>query len=246
MSSVYESAVRSKRAYEDPETTGEDMGEFISSSEDTQLYIKKDGDTIYVTFRGTSSIKDALVDLNISRYRIRENIKVHEGFFNQFKSVEIQITKRLVKDDDNVKRIIFAGHSLGGALAQIAAAYYGDVFDFAHVACHTFGSPRVGNSHFVEWFEKNVDENVRVANRKDPVPMIPTFHYWKHTSNKCIMMYDDGTIDTKPTDVPWYQRLYRLAASSKLSEHDCDLYVKRLSDATSIDVRNCTSAALPE
>lgn len=56
MSSVYESAVRSKRAYEDPETTGEDMGEFISSSEDTQLYIKKDGDTIYVTFRDRKSV----------------------------------------------------------------------------------------------------------------------------------------------------------------------------------------------
>ena len=226
---VYESAFRSNLAYLEPNDVKKCIphAEFISSPEDAQVYFWKIDDTIYITFRGTSSLKDATVDLNISRYRIRDRIKVHEGFYMQFKSVEIELTKRLVHTQ--AQKIVFAGHSLGGALAQIAAAYYGEIFDFAHVACHTFGSPRVGNKYFVEWFSKNVDENVRVMNRRDPVPMIPTFHYWVHTTNTCVVLYDDGHTEIKKDDVPWYQRIYRLVSSGKLHDHDCELYVKRLS-----------------
>lgn len=226
---LYESALRSKLAYAEPEEVRKlaPNAEYITSPEDTQVYIWRIDKTVYVTFRGTSSLKDAMVDLNISRYRIRDRIRVHEGFFMQFKSVEIQITKRLVHESD-AERIIFAGHSLGGALAQIAAAYYGEIFDYSHVACHSFGSPRVGNKYFVEWFSEHVDENIRVMNRNDPVPMIPTFHYWIHTTNKCLALYGDGEILIKEKDVPWYQRAYRLISSGKLGDHDCDLYVQRL------------------
>jgi pimeloyl-ACP methyl ester carboxylesterase len=231
MKSVYESALRSKYAYMEPDEIHKSIpdAEFISSEEeDTQVYFwRGDDNTVYITFRGTSSLKDAMIDLNLSRYRIKNKIKVHEGFYTQFKSVELELTKRLLKSDDATK-IVFAGHSLGGALAQIAAAYYGEIFDFSYVACHTFGSPRVGNSHFVEWFEKNVDENVRVVNKRDPIPMVPTLHYWKHTMNRQFVLCPDGTIREPQDDVPWYKRLYKLASGSKVHDHDCDLYLKNL------------------
>jgi predicted lipase len=225
---LYESAFRSKLAYLDPEEVKKCVpdAEFITSKDDAQVYFWKIDDTVYVTFRGTSSIKDATVDLNLSRIRIKDKIKVHEGFYTQFKSVEIEITKRLVREH-TAKRIVFAGHSLGGALAQIAAAYYGEIFDYSCVVCHTFGSPRVGNKYFVEWFSKHVDENVRVMNRNDPVPMMPTFHYWVHTTNTCLVLYEDGRKVSQPDDIPWYKRLYRLVSSGKLDDHDCDLYVRR-------------------
>lgn len=219
-STVIESAIRSKNAYED---TGD--GELISSDEDTQVWYKETEDTVYVTFRGTSSFKDILTDINLQTYRVKGNIRVHEGFYMQFKSVELDITKRLVKASG--KNIVFAGHSLGGALAQIAAAYYGEVFDFAKVVCHTFGSPRVGNRYFVEWFSKWVDENVRVENKLDPVPMIPQFPRWVHTVNTCYSM-DDSSMKVREQDIPWYKRFVRLF-SAKLSEHDSDLYIVRAS-----------------
>lgn len=220
--SVLESAIRSKRAYEDPTP---DKGEFISSDQDTQVYFKREGDTVFVTFRGTSSLKDVVTDLSITTYRIKDKIRVHEGFYMQFKSVEIEITKRLVHHLD-AKNIIFAGHSLGGALAQIAAAYYGEILDFSNVVCHSFGSPRVGNKYFVEWFTKHVDENIRVQNKRDPVPMIPQLPYWLHTTSKCYSLTDDAIRETM-TDVPWYKRFIKLF-KSKLSEHDSDLYIDRV------------------
>lgn len=222
MSQLFRSAIRAKRSYDAPDG---DLGEFIASDQDTQLYFQRDGDTVYVTFRGTSSFKDVLIDIDIRTIRIKDKIRVHEGFYNQFKSVEIEITKRLIKNLD-AKNIIFCGHSLGGALAQLAAAYYGEILDFSNVICHTFGSPRVGNKYFVEWFSKHVDENVRIENNRDPVPMIPQMAYWHHTTNKCFSLSKTDKKE-KDQDTPWYKRPFKLF-KAKLSEHDCDLYIVRL------------------
>ncbi len=222
MSDLIHSAIRSKKAYDDPD--GE-LGDFITSDQDTQLFFQRKGDTVYVTFRGTSSFKDVITDMNIRTIRIKDKIRVHEGFYNQFKSVEIEITKRLIKHID-AKNIIFTGHSLGGALAQLAAAYYGEILDFSNVICHTFGSPRVGNKYFVEWFSKHVDENIRVENNRDPVPMIPQFPYWHHTTNTCISVSDTQEKE-KTQDTPWFKRPFKLF-KSKLSEHDCELYITRV------------------
>ena len=227
MNSVYEAAVRSRLAYLDPDKLP--SYEFITSSDDTQVYVCKVGDTVHVTFRGTSSIQDVLKDLDIKRTRITGKIKVHKGFYTQFQSVQIKLTKSLIKLTENAKRIIFTGHSLGGALAQIAAAYYGDVFEDLFVTCYTFGSPRVGNSHFVEWFSKNVDEHVRVVNEFDPVPMIPTMFYWKHANDICIKLTSDNRIKYINNDTPWYKRIFKLF-NSDVKEHSCDEYVKRLED----------------
>ena len=41
-----------------------------------------------------------------------------------------------------------AGHSLGGALALLAAYDIKEKFKFQHLSVHTFGAPRVGNHAF--------------------------------------------------------------------------------------------------
>ena len=52
-----------------------------------------------------------------------------------------------------------AGHSLGGALAQLAAHDVQTEFKRAHprlwVSCYTMGSPRVGNRAFADTFQKS-------------------------------------------------------------------------------------------
>ena len=63
--------------------------------------------------------------------------------------------------------IYLAGHSLGGALAQIGSAVLGcDQI----AACYTFGSPRVGNKYFDLWVKP---PSYRVVNFADIVPQVP-------------------------------------------------------------------------
>ena len=88
--------------------------------------------TLFIIFRGTESIEDWQInmDLRIKNLPIDKNIRVHQGFYRQFMSIEKDVTrkmkeKRATHPFDN---IVFAGHSLGGAIATIATFYYYHLF----------------------------------------------------------------------------------------------------------------------
>lgn len=208
---------------------------YITSNDgkqDAQAYLwVTNGDTIYLTFRGTSSYMDMLTDADIKCHKLKDDIYVHEGFYLQFESVMQHITD-LLNHYVNASTLIVAGHSLGGALAQIAAAYYGEQFPNLYVKCFTFGCPRMGNIGFVRWFEKNVSKNVRVTNKNDPVPMIPQRKVWVHTMNTCIAIDIANKVRIKKRDTPWFVRILTTLVSidylSPIRDHACEQYISRL------------------
>lgn len=54
--------------------------------------------------------------------------------------------------------VALAGHSLGGALATLAAYDLAAELGLSHVQCITFGAPRVGNSVFVADYNLHVPD----------------------------------------------------------------------------------------
>ena len=86
------------------------------SDEDAQAYIWMDNTTIYLTFRGSSSLEDFLADANILSTQLFKgrSIFVHDGFLDQFKSIELQITTYLKNDPvaQTLSNILVSGHSL--------------------------------------------------------------------------------------------------------------------------------------
>ena len=54
--------------------------------------------------------------------------------------------------------VTIAGHSLGGALATLAAYDLATELALPHVHCITFGAPRVGNSVFVSDYDRHVPD----------------------------------------------------------------------------------------
>lgn len=76
-------------------------------------------------------------------------------------------------------RVIFTGHSLGGAVATIAFGVYriwcqSDESRSDNAVLVTFGAPRVGDVPFVEAFEAlNKNRFCHVVHRGDPVPELP-------------------------------------------------------------------------
>ena len=74
--------------------------------------------------------------------------------------------------------ILVTGHSLGGALANLAAADIREKFpEFRKpMKLFTFGAPRVGNQQFARMMNTYYPEgnNFRVVNKRDIVPHIPT------------------------------------------------------------------------
>jgi len=245
LNSVLFSAYRSKMAYVNPKILNKQKKAnvylenlswgpvFVTSPKhtnmDAQGYMWSKDDTVYITFRGTSSPKDAFADIDV-RTVIYNDVCIHKGFFDQFMSIEPQITDKLSKASEST--FVFAGHSLGGGLSQIAAPYYGKLFPAKKIVCHTFGAPRTGDIRFSRWFNTHVHEHVRVSNKNDPVPMIPIRPVWHHTFNTCLIIDDDCKTSITSKEDSWYWRViksfYNIDYDGLIKDHDCDIYIKRL------------------
>jgi len=91
-------------------------------------------------------------------------------------------------------QVVTVGHSLGGAVATIAAAH----LRLAGIPTNifSFGSPRVGNKAFVDFMDAQVGTNYRVTHYNDPIPRFPgkLFGY-RHTSPE-IWLSTGGTKQT--------------------------------------------------
>jgi triacylglycerol lipase len=118
---------------------------FVSRGTGTQAMLVEVGGTspfAVLVFRGTEqNIKDYLTDLEVGKLSLVKNKKdVHEGFTEALDSVWSEIDGVLAQYNCP---IFYTGHSLGAALATLAAARH------APSAVYTFGSPRVGNQAFI-------------------------------------------------------------------------------------------------
>ena len=89
---------------------------------------------------------------------------MHRGFKGAFEEIWPPLEKIIQAQAADGKRMLVTGHSLGGALAQLATSRF--PFDMAYV----FGCPRVGNADFISTLQC---EGVRFENTPDPVTMVP-------------------------------------------------------------------------
>jgi pimeloyl-ACP methyl ester carboxylesterase len=68
-------------------------------------------------------------------------------------------------------RIVVTGHSLGGAVATLAAAQLRS--EGWVVSLYSYGAPRVGGRALSAFISGQVGGNYRVTHRNDPVPKLP-------------------------------------------------------------------------
>ncbi len=99
-------------------------------------------DLSVATFRGTEAgnLEDALTDMLTLPVGWFAGGMVHAGFATGYSAMRPRLLDLL---SGGPRRLLLTGHSLGGALANLAAV------DFPHAELLTFGAPRVGNSDFV-------------------------------------------------------------------------------------------------
>lgn len=82
--------------------------------------------------------------------------------------------------------VVFQGHSLAGAYATLAAAYFGHLRS-TKVHCITYGAPKVGDKIFCQRFRRVVEVSYRIVNDQDPIPKYPKDtkgHCYKHVFGK--------------------------------------------------------------
>ena len=151
----------------------------------TQGFVIETETRLLLIFRGTSARDDWRVNLRVRPRHIWFSVpgRIHSGFWRALKLVWTPVVKPLVGSArESGKKIVIAGHSLGGALASLAAARIAKHGDRDLVASvYTFGQPRVGDARFVDYMNTVYgDSFARFVNRNDIVPMIPPRPLYRH------------------------------------------------------------------
>ena len=137
----------------------------------TQAILVSNGKFIALAFRGTeaTSVRDIKADAKAKFTECETGGGIHSGFQEAFEQVSMEIQKKL--NEDPVLRelpLFITGHSLGGALATVAAKRLSHQGGIA--ACYTFGSPRVGDE---KWISEIKTPIYRLVNAADSVTMLP-------------------------------------------------------------------------
>lgn len=133
----------------------------------------------FVAIKGTASLYDALTDLNTGVHSSHTGFGIHQGFYYAFDSILNDLRKFLI-GLKGVRVIHCVGHSLGGAIATLAADWIKTANIAPTVGLYTFGSPRVGLKPFANRCTSTLrPENIfRVSHQTDPVPMVPTWPFF--------------------------------------------------------------------
>lgn len=124
-----------------------------------------DGITI-VAIRGSVNKANWLTNIRVMPWKSDKGFFSTKGFTKSYRELAPFILKELPKNS----KVVFTGHSLGGAIATLFAERLG---------CEviTFGSPRI---YFRSFYKSNIN-HIRVVQDNDPVPRVPMLLY----THKC-------------------------------------------------------------
>ena len=135
---------------------------------------------VLIACRGTDVVADWLTDGNFAMHSGPTGSSVHAGFQNTFASFVNQLDTALatLTRGRMVGTVHCVGHSLGGALATLAAAHCHQR-GIGRPELYTFGSPRVGGGRFSSDLTDRLGSNHihRVFHFADPVPMVPLWPF---------------------------------------------------------------------
>lgn len=145
------------------------------SIKDTQALVTTNDDVVIIAFRGTewSKIRDIITDVSAELIAGPLGF-VHAGFKHALDCVWDTMLPVINKyNKNNNKTIWITGHSLGAALAVIAAAYLSLSKKFVS-GIYTFGQPRTGDNVFKTNYNLICGERTfRFVNNKDIITDLP-------------------------------------------------------------------------
>ncbi|GAA2629563.1 lipase family protein [Actinomadura fulvescens] len=170
---------------------------------DTQAYIAASDDMVIVAFRGTEpkQLRDWLSDggAMLIPYTGATGL-VHLGFHQALQEVWPKLRDSIDTLRDRDQSLWFTGHSLGGALAMLAAArLHFEKPSLLADGVYTFGQPRTCDPTLASAYDKALKDRVfRFVNSHDIVPQLPPEPLYAHVAAERYIDADGHIHDTRP------------------------------------------------
>lgn len=143
-----------------------------NQSSDTQAFVARRDNFLVVCFRGTSSAKDMLTDLKVRKRSFGDAGRVHRGFLDASDS-SWQAVLDAVNEAGPDLPVFVTGHSLGAALALLAAYRLADAGKSVE-GVYVYGCPRVGNDDYADAYNQKLGTRTFPhVNHKDIVTTVP-------------------------------------------------------------------------
>lgn len=148
---------------------------------------------IVLSYRGSVSLRNWIGNFNLefNDFSACSGCRVHAGFLSSYNGSKDQVKAALAqaKAQNPGYSIVFTGHSLGAAIATLAAAdlrqqgfnvalvsrlFFEKVLQLI-IDQYTYGSPMVGNDAFANFVTKQGGGNYRITHAYDAVPKLPGY-----------------------------------------------------------------------
>ncbi|WP_410511685.1 lipase family protein [Paenibacillus sp. BR2-3] len=179
-------------------------------------FIAESQDKIIVVFRGTRTFKDNESDQDLYQVTypyVRNAGMTHRGFTCIYQSARNELIREL-NELSTTKRLLVAGHSLGGALAVLAALDVAVNTPFKNPVVYTYGSPRVADPVFASRFNQAVKNSFRISNVHDIIPTLPAQAYpppftkkglfYRHVDTKVPLSFQLNSLPVRNHEIVCY------------------------------------------
>jgi triacylglycerol lipase len=173
----------------------------------TDCYVAWRDDLAIVAFRGTESDdpQDMLTDVKIRFVPWRTGAgKVHRGFMEALDGIwpKLEVELKALPG----RKVWFCGHSLGAALATLAA----DRFAETRGVC-TFGCPLVGDGDFAKAFNDRLKgKTFRYVNHHDIVTRVPfSILSYTHVDPVRFIASDGSISETTPSKLELFGQMLK-------------------------------------
>lgn len=153
-------------------------GDLFKLDEEVPIgFVATAGNTIYVVFRGTKTIFEWITNATFLQEDydfVNDSGKTYRGFTHVYQTINdaIVTTVNDLINSGIYSTLYVTGHSLGGALAVLAAPELRDRTSLEPIM-YNFAAPRVGDPLFKERYSELVRNSWRTINTNDFVPTLP-------------------------------------------------------------------------
>ncbi|MDQ5910196.1 MAG: lipase family protein [Pseudomonadota bacterium] len=242
LQNAYALALCANLAYEDEKTIQDQVNlhgfnsQFIERR-DIEAFIAYSDSAIVLSFRGTDKIKDWMTNSDLLLTSAKAGTgKVHGGFLRALCLVWNDILEILDEVQKKAQPLWITGHSLGGALATLAAARFVSEMGKPVAGVYTFGQPRTGDREFCRIFNADLKQRFfRFVNNSDIVTRIPPRELgYGHVGLLRFFDADGNLFD----DISWWQeflesikgtlRQHLDLIPSNIEYHSMECYIKNI------------------